>query len=551
MNWATEAAGATIDSFSSQVSGCEAEHVLSPSLSSIWLSEDTLPQFLVISLKNTSASKEDIIIRSVGWHCWHAYTTNPFKVSLSVSSNGKNFKPWDSFVADRNKGTQLFSCVPISARLYPLLMFEVTQTFGGLQTYMNRVFLFEEEMAHSPLRNSASSLPSQPEALFYDVKEDLVQSVSTESLVDHSAQVSFSYAADISQSDQPLTLSKESQRQGLEKENSPPELSDSPPAPSEVTVDEAVGGPEPVQLSGADGSHIDDPDCASISSVSVASSRSSKLLQRLGELEHKYSRLSRKVEELESSASNTPGTERDVSSRDRIETGESAIRANTPSESKDTQLVRVMPSPSSPNDFIRPSRHLEERLPPVNTSSTQTPSRSTRSSRHIVHEYSKGPRGSRDISRSRRQTASSCDTATQTDYRVFIALETAEPVLDAFDIHDIQDSLKTSLKTSSIQRNKQNMKYDIKPSSSKKTYGMPLAQHEPKILGLAEKQKGHTREDTIIDMGIGETVSPTAVKIPDDELVRIVHAIHNKVLVKTQKTLELELMKKLGKFAWS
>ena len=78
--------------------------------------------------------------------------------------------------------------------------------------------------------------------------------------------------------------------------------------------------------------------------------------------------------------------------------------------------------------------------------------------------------------------------------------------------------------------------------------------HRPpvsKILGLAEKQKRHTREDTIIDMSIGENVSPTAVKIPDDELVRIVHAIHNKVLVKTQKTLELELMKKLGKFAWS
>ena len=150
INWASSDAGARLIDFSSEIEGCEAENVLNPKLNSIWLTEEGLPQWFCLSLSGIQ-NVRDVVIRTVGWHCWHPYSTNPKVVTLHVSPDGSKFKRWDSFRATApQKGTQLFCCAPISSAVYPFLAFEVTEVFGGNQTYMNRLFLYSDEIASSP-----------------------------------------------------------------------------------------------------------------------------------------------------------------------------------------------------------------------------------------------------------------------------------------------------------------------------------------------------------------------------------------------------------------
>ena len=161
-NYASKGEGAKLVDFSSELEGCDACHVLDPNLANIWLSEEGLPQWLCISLDGVR-DKRDLVIRTIGWHCWHPYTTNPKEVTVHVSSDGAKFKIWDTFYAQQSKGTQLFCCAPISASIYPYVALEVVQTFGGLQTYMNRIYFYCEEIPTSPpppgMSASSSSSP--------------------------------------------------------------------------------------------------------------------------------------------------------------------------------------------------------------------------------------------------------------------------------------------------------------------------------------------------------------------------------------------------------
>ena len=55
-------------------------------LSKMWISEsgDGLPQSLSVVLKPGAE------VRTVGWHCWHAYKSNPRRVSLWVAASEGN-----------------------------------------------------------------------------------------------------------------------------------------------------------------------------------------------------------------------------------------------------------------------------------------------------------------------------------------------------------------------------------------------------------------------------------------------------------------------------
>ena len=159
VNWATSTLGAQLVDFSSELEGCEACHVLDELTSSIWLSNDeSSSQWLCLSLLNLVDNngqyrdmKQDVVIRTVGWHCWQSYSTNPRKVTIHVSHDCQKFKYWDTFYADRQRrGSQLFCCDPIRVSIYPFIVFEITESFGASQIYMNRVFLHSEEVMTSP-----------------------------------------------------------------------------------------------------------------------------------------------------------------------------------------------------------------------------------------------------------------------------------------------------------------------------------------------------------------------------------------------------------------
>jgi hypothetical protein len=190
MNWA--AAGASVVSYSSEVPGCEAYHVLDSDPSTIWLSEDGLPQWLCISLKGLNVGLDEVEIRSIGWHCWHAYSTNPCEIRIHVSKDGAKFRVWDTFRAEQcRRGVQLFCCVPIQADLHPFIAFEILSTFGGSQAYINRLFLYSEETAAS------SFLSSSPQGLAVDAGSDSMAESLTENLLDAKNGHEFSLISDL------------------------------------------------------------------------------------------------------------------------------------------------------------------------------------------------------------------------------------------------------------------------------------------------------------------------------------------------------------------
>jgi hypothetical protein len=158
MNWASSALGAKLVDWSSQVVGGEAINVLEDN-ESLWLSKPGTPQSVSISMKEV----DTIVIRTVGWYCWHPYSTNPRKVSVHVSTDGSHFRHWDTLSAKSHaRGNQLFSCAPIDTALYPFIAFEINNTFGGEQTYINRIYMYSDEITASPDSSIGSHRRSLP-----------------------------------------------------------------------------------------------------------------------------------------------------------------------------------------------------------------------------------------------------------------------------------------------------------------------------------------------------------------------------------------------------
>jgi len=151
VNWASSDLGAKVVDVSSESPDCLSLNALDWNQSSMWMTEEGLPQWISISLKDLNSSG-DTVIRTVGWNCWQSYSTNPRKVSIHVSSDGSKYKLWDSFIAPtQRKGDQLFCVAPISTAIFPYVAFEISRTFGGTRTYMNRILLFSEEYSMSPV----------------------------------------------------------------------------------------------------------------------------------------------------------------------------------------------------------------------------------------------------------------------------------------------------------------------------------------------------------------------------------------------------------------
>lgn len=162
INWADKDQGTELKSYSSAVNGCEARNLLDPSLNCIWLTEEghKTPHWVTFHL---SKPTPDLCLKTIGWHCWHSYNTNPKTVIIHVSEDGFKFKKWDTFNAiSHHKGNQLFCCTPIKASIYPYITLEVTATFGSTQTYMNKLFLYSDEMM---LDGDASSVNSSHRTL--------------------------------------------------------------------------------------------------------------------------------------------------------------------------------------------------------------------------------------------------------------------------------------------------------------------------------------------------------------------------------------------------
>lgn len=192
MNLANASIGANVVNASSELPGCEAIHLLSDDMSEIWLSDDDIPQWLCISLQYCTlltpqtAYHTALEIRTVGWYCWHPYLTNPKEVRLHVSRDSIKFKIWDTFFASgRKEGIQLFCCEPINIELYPYIALEIVSTFGGNQTYMNRLYLYTDEMTYASTSFTHTSISSKSST---ENEEDFMTGLPSERPIDRKKQ---------------------------------------------------------------------------------------------------------------------------------------------------------------------------------------------------------------------------------------------------------------------------------------------------------------------------------------------------------------------------
>ncbi|EGR27005.1 hypothetical protein IMG5_203170 [Ichthyophthirius multifiliis] len=134
LNFCTEQNGVQILNCTSFSQQCIPQNLLNQHKNSIWLSEEGLPQSFILDLKNIQQRPR--FFKSIGFYCWHDYSTNPAVIEISVSLEGTKFITWVIIRAELKAGIQLFSIDPLGKR-YNYIKFTVKETFGGTSAQCN------------------------------------------------------------------------------------------------------------------------------------------------------------------------------------------------------------------------------------------------------------------------------------------------------------------------------------------------------------------------------------------------------------------------------
>ena len=117
-----------------------ADNLLSDDDRKLWLSSkrnSNFPQTLIIDLSSaTFETKKDkpLFFGSIAFRCWHAYTTNPESVRISLSSSDRlNFVPWQTFHLEQKAGTQVCRLRErVRAKSLKFIKLEILSTFGTI-----------------------------------------------------------------------------------------------------------------------------------------------------------------------------------------------------------------------------------------------------------------------------------------------------------------------------------------------------------------------------------------------------------------------------------
>ena len=153
-NFLTLSNNAKISYVSSQKRGCSIENILNEEPKSIWLSEDGLPQEIIIDLTSLTITPSQI--NCIGIYCWHAYQTNPKLIEISISQNGSKFSSLGNFDLVLKPGTQLFDIDTLSIDEVQYLKLTIKETFNGDRTYLNNVLMYEKMPSNDEINNHNS-----------------------------------------------------------------------------------------------------------------------------------------------------------------------------------------------------------------------------------------------------------------------------------------------------------------------------------------------------------------------------------------------------------
>ena len=136
---------------SSEVSECSITNVLEENSSSIWISNEELPQEIILNLSRSFFKEYPKKLSAIGIYCWHAYPTNPKLVEILISKNNDdNFISFGNFDLCLKPGRQLLQLDEENDSNFLntennnyIIKILIKETFGDKRTYINNIYLYE------------------------------------------------------------------------------------------------------------------------------------------------------------------------------------------------------------------------------------------------------------------------------------------------------------------------------------------------------------------------------------------------------------------------
>ena len=140
---------------SSEMNGCPITNILEKEIKSIWLSDESLPQEIILNLNKSNFIHFPKKLSAIGIYCWHAYSTNPKLIEVLISTNNKNdsninFMSLGDFDLGLKPGMQLLHLdedlldTKLNDNDNISIKLIIKETFGGKRTYINNLSLYEE-----------------------------------------------------------------------------------------------------------------------------------------------------------------------------------------------------------------------------------------------------------------------------------------------------------------------------------------------------------------------------------------------------------------------
>ena len=160
---------------SSEIKECLITNVLQDN-KNIWLSEDFLPQEIILNFKNIKLKEYPKKLTAIGVYCWNKYATNPKIIEVLISKeNGNNFISLGHFDLSFKAGRQLIylddendieleellSNVDFNDLIVKLV---IKETFGGKHTYINNLYLYDKidtnniNISNNNVNNNSSNM---------------------------------------------------------------------------------------------------------------------------------------------------------------------------------------------------------------------------------------------------------------------------------------------------------------------------------------------------------------------------------------------------------
>ena len=139
----------------SEVDECLINNVLQEN-KNIWLSDDFLPQEIVLDFRNVKLKEIPKKLTAIGIYCWNKYPTNPKIIEVLISKEkGMNYISLGHFDLSFKAGRQLIylddendaeleeilSTVDFNDLIIKLI---IKETFGGKHTYINNLYLYDK-----------------------------------------------------------------------------------------------------------------------------------------------------------------------------------------------------------------------------------------------------------------------------------------------------------------------------------------------------------------------------------------------------------------------